>query len=155
VNPVKVHPRWEKNKKVPFNQCDAYRNLLRPCEYLGTNRFCTRAAHCGAAKITLIRTLPDAAQNDGALARTRSVWHCPKEALMVDLCWIAIDELTPSGRNARTHSRRQVRQIADSIVTFGFVVPILIDDDGVIIAGHGIHRIPMTQSIPSGCRLLR
>src|SRR5947207_7320468 len=56
---------------------------------------------------------------------------------MVDICWIAIDKLTPNGRNARTHSRKQIRQIADSIEAFGFVVPILIDDDGVIIAGHG------------------
>jgi hypothetical protein len=56
---------------------------------------------------------------------------------MVDICWIAIDKLTPNGRNARTHSRKQIRQIADSIEAFGFVVPILMDDDGVIIAGHG------------------
>jgi ParB-like chromosome segregation protein Spo0J len=56
---------------------------------------------------------------------------------MVDIGWIAIDKLTPNGRNARTHSRKQIRQIADSIEAFGFVVPILIDDDGVIIAGHG------------------
>jgi DNA modification methylase len=56
---------------------------------------------------------------------------------MVAICWIAIDKLTPNGRNARIHSRKQIRQIADSIAAFGFVVPILIDDDGVIIAGHG------------------
>ena len=56
---------------------------------------------------------------------------------MVDICWIEIDKLTPSGRNARTHSRKQIHQIADSITAFGFVVPLLIDDDGVIIAGHG------------------
>jgi hypothetical protein len=40
-------------------------------------------------------------------------------------------------RNARTHSKKQIRQIADSIAAFGFVVPILIDDGGIIIAGHG------------------
>jgi DNA modification methylase len=56
---------------------------------------------------------------------------------MVDICWTAIDKLKPNTRNARTHSRRQIGQIADSIAAFGFVVPILIDDDGVIIAGHG------------------
>src|SRR5215467_12879430 len=56
---------------------------------------------------------------------------------MVDICWIAIDKLTPNGRNARTHSRKQIGQITDSIKAFGFVVPLLIDDDGVIIAGHG------------------
>ena len=56
---------------------------------------------------------------------------------MIDISWIAIEELTPNGRNARTHSRKQVRQIADSIAAFGFVVPILTDDAGVIITGHG------------------
>src|SRR5437762_12739195 len=56
---------------------------------------------------------------------------------MVDICWTAIDKLTPNGRNARTHSRKQIGQIADSIAAFGFVVPILVDDGGVIIAGHG------------------
>src|SRR5262249_49656028 len=61
----------------------------------------------------------------------------PGRKLMVDICWIAIDKLTPNGRNVRTHSRKQIHQIADSITAFGFVVPLLIDDDGVIIAGHG------------------
>src|SRR5437667_9149302 len=56
---------------------------------------------------------------------------------MIDIFWIAIDKLTLNGRNARTHSRKQIRQIADSIAAFGFVVPIVIDDSGVIIAGHG------------------
>jgi len=56
---------------------------------------------------------------------------------MFDVSWVAIDALTPNRRNARTHSRRQIRQIADSIAVFGFVVPILIDEDGIIIAGHG------------------
>lgn len=40
-------------------------------------------------------------------------------------------------RNARTHSKKQIRQIADSIRTFGFTNPVLISDDGEIIAGHG------------------
>jgi len=60
-----------------------------------------------------------------------------RENFMFDISWIAVEKLTPSGRNARTHSRKQVRQIADSIAAFGFVVPILVDDNGVIIAGHG------------------
>lgn len=48
-----------------------------------------------------------------------------------------IAELTPYQNNARTHSRRQVKQIAKSIERFGFTNPILISDDGGIIAGHG------------------
>jgi hypothetical protein len=50
---------------------------------------------------------------------------------------MAIARLRPFPGNARTHSRKQVRQIADSIARFGFSNPILIDDDGNIIAGHG------------------
>jgi DNA modification methylase len=51
--------------------------------------------------------------------------------------WIATDAIKPNARNARTHSRKQIRQIANSITAFGFVVPILIDEDGNVIAGGG------------------
>jgi DNA modification methylase len=47
------------------------------------------------------------------------------------------DSLRPYVRNARRHSRKQIRQIADSIERFGFTNPVLISDDGEIIAGHG------------------
>ena len=40
-------------------------------------------------------------------------------------------------RNARTHSKKQIAQIAASISQFGFNVPLLVDTDGVIVAGHG------------------
>jgi DNA modification methylase len=40
-------------------------------------------------------------------------------------------------RNARTHSRKQIRQIADSILAFGFVVPIVVDERETILLGHG------------------
>ncbi len=45
--------------------------------------------------------------------------------------------LSPYARNARTHSKKQVRQIADSIERFGFTNPVLVAEDGTIIAGHG------------------
>lgn len=48
-----------------------------------------------------------------------------------------ISELKPYKNNARTHSKKQVKQIAASIGQFGFVNPALIDEDGNIIAGHG------------------
>ena len=47
------------------------------------------------------------------------------------------DRLKPWPGNARTHSKKQLRQIADSIRTFGFTNPILIDETGTILAGHG------------------
>ena len=49
----------------------------------------------------------------------------------------SIASLRPYAGNARTHSKKQVRQIADSITRFGFTNPVLISDDGEIIAGHG------------------
>lgn len=50
---------------------------------------------------------------------------------------IAICDLQPWVRNARTHSKKQVRQIADSIEAFGFTNPVLIDEHRTILAGHG------------------
>lgn len=46
-------------------------------------------------------------------------------------------ELRTWSRNARTHSRKQLRQIAESIGTFGFTNPVLIDEQRHILAGHG------------------
>ncbi len=48
-----------------------------------------------------------------------------------------IARLRPYARNARTHSRKQIKQIAASISRFGFTNPVLVSDDGEIIAGHG------------------
>ncbi len=48
-----------------------------------------------------------------------------------------IAELKPYKNNARTHSRRQKRQILESIRRFGFINPVIIDSSGRIIAGHG------------------
>ena len=45
--------------------------------------------------------------------------------------------LVPDPRNARTHPKRQVEQIASSITAFGFTNPILADPEGRLIAGHG------------------
>jgi len=47
------------------------------------------------------------------------------------------ERLVPYAKNARTHSNQQIGQIAASMAEFGFVNPILIGDDDVIIAGHG------------------
>ena len=59
---------------------------------------------------------------------------------MTTIQWIAVDAIKPNARNAHTHSKKQIRQIADSIATFGFLVPILVNEGGVIIAGHGRYR---------------
>ena len=50
---------------------------------------------------------------------------------------VATADLLPYAANARTHSDAQVDQIAASIREFGFVNPVLVDERGEIIAGHG------------------
>jgi DNA modification methylase len=50
---------------------------------------------------------------------------------------VLVSKLKSHERNARTHSPKQLRQIARSIDRFGFVNPILIDESGRIICGHG------------------
>jgi hypothetical protein len=51
--------------------------------------------------------------------------------------WLRLDALVPPARNARTHSKKQIRQIAASIQEFGFINPIIVDRQRRIIAGHG------------------
>tara|TARA_R110001599_G_scaffold271127_3_gene472068 strand:- start:45 stop:1415 length:1371 start_codon:yes stop_codon:yes gene_type:complete len=65
-----------------------------------------------------------------------------------------LDALTPSARNARTHSKKQVRQIADSIEEFGFTNPVLVDGTDGVIAGHGrieAARLLGMESVPTLC----
>ncbi|ESY27389.1 site-specific DNA-methyltransferase [Mesorhizobium sp. C386A] len=50
---------------------------------------------------------------------------------------VSIDALIPYSNNARTHSKRQIRQIADSIQKFGFTNPVLTDESNNVLAGHG------------------
>jgi hypothetical protein len=49
----------------------------------------------------------------------------------------SVESLVPYARNARTHSDEQVAQIAESIERYGFTIPVLADEEGRIIAGHG------------------
>ena len=50
---------------------------------------------------------------------------------------VSVANLRPYTGNARTHSKKQIRQIAQSIQRFGFTNPVLISDSNEIIAGHG------------------
>src|SRR5882757_7381546 len=58
-------------------------------------------------------------------------------ASTLEIAYRKISDLRPYTRNARTHSKRQIRQIADSIKAFGFTNPVLLKTDSTIIAGHG------------------
>jgi ParB-like chromosome segregation protein Spo0J len=51
--------------------------------------------------------------------------------------FVSLSSLRPYNRNARSHSKKHIRQIAGSIERFDFTIPVLISDDGQIIAGHG------------------
>src|SRR5580658_4347969 len=55
----------------------------------------------------------------------------------LNIDWTPIGELRSNPRNARTHSKRQLRQIAASISQFGFLTPVIIDENKVVLAGHG------------------
>jgi len=55
----------------------------------------------------------------------------------LEVVYRSTSELTPDPRNARTHSKKQIKQIAVSIQAFGFTNPILADPEGILIAGHG------------------
>jgi len=55
----------------------------------------------------------------------------------ISIVYRAIDQLKPDPANPRLHSKKQIRQIANSIETFGFNVPVLVDAELNVIAGHG------------------
>jgi hypothetical protein len=55
----------------------------------------------------------------------------------LSICYLPLAQLKPDPRNARIHSKKQICQIARGIESFGFNVPILIDGENNVIAGHG------------------
>ena len=70
-------------------------------------------------------------------------WRCKrtdqkgKTMTILEIEYRPTGALRPYPRNARTHSRKQIKQIADSIRQFGFTNPLLIDKSDMILAGHG------------------
>ena len=75
--------------------------------------------------------LQDAATSPAATVRSRSSYKYR------DLALVALAQIKPHPHNARTHSNKQIRQIADSIRAVGFAAPVLIDEHDVLLAGHG------------------
>jgi DNA modification methylase len=70
-------------------------------------------------------------------ARSTSPGHCSNHNSNSKIVYRRIDTLRPDPANPRRHSKKQIRQIAESIKVFGFNVPILIDGNDQTIAGHG------------------
>lgn len=60
-----------------------------------------------------------------------------KEFPPLSVFYRKINQLKPFTRNARTHTKHQIRQIAESIRVFGFTNPVLIDSTNRVMAGHG------------------
>ena len=53
---------------------------------------------------------------------------------------LPISRIKLNPRNSRTHSAKQIRQIANSLVAFGFTNPLLVTEDGALIAGEGRYK---------------
>jgi len=76
-------------------------------------------------------------QNIGRLAPSRSLQDRLKRNSNLNIQYRRIDTLQPDPANPRRHSKKQLKQIANSIEVFDFIVPVLIDRDGKIACGHG------------------
>lgn len=83
---------------------------------------------------------------------TRSVDARPPPGSASDLqiAYLAPERLHAAPNNARTHSKKQLKQLARSIERFGFVNPVLISDDFEIIAGHGRVEEARLSANPDG-----
>lgn len=55
----------------------------------------------------------------------------------MEIVYKKINELKPYENNSRTHDESQIKQICESIKEYGWTNPVLIDEKGMIIAGHG------------------
>src|SRR6202049_2840251 len=73
------------------------------------------------------------AVSSGALEKGSAMTNWPADKVER---W-PVAKLVPNARNARTHSDEQVTQLAASIKEFGWTIPVLVDEAGGIIAGHG------------------
>ncbi|MEZ0238173.1 MAG: site-specific DNA-methyltransferase [Methylophilaceae bacterium] len=62
--------------------------------------------------------------------------NAPHAAPPLAIEHLALDRILPDPRNPRLHSKRQIRQVANSIESFGHLVPALVDGEGRLIAGH-------------------
>jgi ParB-like chromosome segregation protein Spo0J len=73
----------------------------------------------------------------------------------VDFEFVSVDSLIPYDRNARKHSAEQVAKVAASIKEFGFLAPIVVDKNNVLVAGHcrllaakklGMDKVPVVKA---------
>jgi DNA modification methylase len=69
--------------------------------------------------------------------RGKSKLTLPKEWASSEIVPQKVDDLLPYARNARTHSKAQIEKLASGMREFGFTNPVICDENGMIIAGHG------------------
>ena len=74
--------------------------------------------------------------SEAASSAAAETWPLPDQ-LLGKVEYIAVGKLKAYRLNARRHSKKQLRKIAASIQAFGFVVPVLVDANETLIAGHG------------------
>ena len=58
----------------------------------------------------------------------------------MEITKIKLDNLTPNTRNIRKHSERQMKEYVRSITMFGQIRPLVVDEDGLILAGNGLYE---------------
>jgi DNA modification methylase len=78
-----------------------------------------------------------AKEEANAASGTRRNFTTNAGLIEIQIQYRAVEDLALDPRNPRQHSQRQVNQIADSIREFGFVVPVVVDDTGQVVVGHG------------------
>jgi len=80
-----------------------------------------------------------ASTNDAPDSDSRFPAQAGGRSLEIDLSveWVALSSLKANPRNARTHNRQQIAALAESIRTFGWTKPIIVDANSVVVAGHG------------------
>ena len=66
-----------------------------------------------------------------------------------DITLLPVRNLRPNRRNARTHPKKQIKQIIDSIRRFGWTYPILADENGTILAGYGRYLAALELGLPN------
>ena len=71
------------------------------------------------------------------MGKKQTAGQTPVRVAVKDLPTIRIDELIPYENNAKIHGPDQIEQLRRSLRQFGFVSPVLIDEDRNLIAGHG------------------
>lgn len=92
---------------------------------------------------------PQSQRSTASRTSTETEVLVPVRSFQPRIDYRTIDSLTLNARNARTHSEKQVEQLAAAIREFDFIVPIVIDRDGQILAGHG--RLAAAKSLGLSC----